>query len=184
MQFRPTSIPAVIEITPHLISDPRGYFFESFRKSVFAENGISEDFVQENQSWSSGGTLRGLHFQIAPHAQSKLVRCLHGSIFDVAVDIRPQSPTFGQWVSCTLSAELNNALYIPTGFAHGFYVLSDTATVSYKCGVFYNRESERSLRWNDPTINIAWPIDPKHPPLLSEKDLNAPLFSKDVFTSL
>lgn len=177
MNFHHSIISGPIEIRPNIIRDSRGYFFEAYRESVFRENGILENFVQENQSWSQKGTLRGLHFQREPHAQAKLVRCLSGTIFDVAVDIRNNSPTFGQWVSCLLSAEDHNEFYVPVGFAHGFYVLSESAVVAYRCGTYYNKDSEGSLRWNDPTINIEWPIDAKAKLSLSEKDEAAPLFS-------
>lgn len=183
MQFFNTKIPGVIEIVPQFISDSRGYFFESYRHSRFTENGIPEHFVQENQSWSKQGTLRGLHLQAYPYGQSKLVTCLHGQIFDVAVDVRPDSATFGAWVGVELSSKKSNSLYIPIGFAHGFYVLSESATVSYQCGGYYHRESERSVRWNDPTLNIDWPISPTIPTILSDKDQNAPLISKDLYKS-
>lgn len=177
MNFHSTSISGPVEIKPKLIRDSRGYFFEAFRESLYHENGILEHFVQENQSFSRQGTLRGLHFQREPHAQAKLVRCLVGTIFDVAVDIRKSSPTFGQWVSCVLSDTEHNEFFVPVGFAHGFYVQSQVAIVSYKCGGYYNKEAEGSLRWDDPTVKIDWPIDPNVELSISEKDLVAPFFS-------
>ena len=172
MQFTPTAIPDVIKITPKVFRDDRGYFFEAYHKGRFEQGGIHTEFVQDNQSFSQKGTLRGLHYQLAPHAQAKLIRTLTGSIFDVAVDIRKNSPTYGLWVSEILTAENQNWLYIPEGFAHGFYVMSDTAMIQYKCSDYYAPDFERSIRWDDPTLNITWPLNGQ-PPILSPKDADA-----------
>ncbi len=171
MKFTPTEIPDVVLFEPNVIRDDRGYFFESYHAEKFAENGLVEPFVQDNQSHSIRGTLRGLHAQRL-HPQGKLVRALAGEIFDVAVDIRPASATFGRWVGRTLSAENRLQLWIPPGFAHGFYVLSGTADVLYKCTALYRRDDEIGIRWNDPEIGIEWPIEGL--PLLSGKDAVAP----------
>jgi len=165
--FEKSEIPQVIIVTPHVFKDNRGLFFESYKYSEFASNGISEHFVQDNISRSSAGVLRGLHYQITPHAQGKLIRCITGAIFDVAVDIRKSSVSFGQWVGVELSAENQKMMYIPPGFAHGFYTLSDEAEVIYKTTAEYSPQSERGIIWNDKDINIAWPAKN---PLLSEKD--------------
>ncbi len=171
MKFTPTEIPDVVLFEPNVIRDDRGYFFESYHAEKFAENGLVEPFVQDNQSHSIRGTLRGLHAQRI-HPQGKLVRALAGEIFDVAVDIRPASATFGRWVGRTLSAENRLQLWIPPGFAHGFYVLSDTADVLYKCTALYRRDDEIGILWSDPEIGIEWPIEGL--PLLSGKDAVAP----------
>ena len=167
MKFTPTEIPDVVLVEPEVFSDSRGFFFEAYHAEKFAENGIREEFVQDNQSRSIRGTLRGLHAQrLQP--QGKLVRSLAGEIFDVAVDIRPGSTTFGRWVGATLSAENRRQLWVPPGFAHGFVVLSDTADVLYKCTTLYRRDDEIGILWNDPEIGIEWPLDGD--PLLSPKD--------------
>ncbi len=170
-KFSGTNIPGVILIPPEEFSDPRGYFFEAYKKSVFAENGIAVDFVQENQSLSRRNVLRGLHFQAGRASQAKLVRCLAGEIFDVAVDLRKESPTFLKWAGATLSDRNRNQLFIPENFAHGFCVLSETAEVTYGCSTEYNPDTERGIIWNDPDIGIKWPIAE---PLLSERDRNFP----------
>jgi dTDP-4-dehydrorhamnose 3,5-epimerase len=174
--FQKLQIPDVILIEPKVYSDSRGFFIETYKKSEFIENGIVEDFVQDNWSHSTKGTLRGLHFQKQPKAQAKMVMVLKGEVFDVAVDIRKGSPTFGQWVGLTLTEKKAQMLYIPAGFAHGFCVLSNKADFVYKVSDEYSRELDRGIFWNDPDIGIKWPISD---PLLSEKDLSLPLL-KDV----
>lgn len=154
--FEQTKIPGVMLIQPQVFGDSRGYFVETFKAPDFEEHGIPSNFVQDNESSSSRGVLRGLHFQ-KNHTQGKLVRVTHGEVFDVAVDVRPGSPTFGQWVGVTLSSETKNMFWIPAGFAHGFLVLSDTAEFVYKCTDVYDPTSEGGIPWNDPTINVEWP---------------------------
>ena len=161
-------------ITPKFHKDQRGIFYESFKKSDFEKFGITNEFVQTNVSISKINVLRGLHFQIKPFAQAKLVTVLRGSIFDVAVDIRKGSPTFGQYHSIELRDEKSEMFWIPEGFAHGFCVLSEGAHVSYKVSTPYNPQEERGFRWDDPSINIRWPIKE---PILSERDLANPLFT-------
>lgn len=170
-----THISGVKVITPRVFEDSRGYFFESFRSSSFKEAGIEEDFVQSNESMSSRNTLRGIHYQLAPHAQGKLVRVVTGAALDVAVDLRKDSPTFGQWFSIELSGENKKLLYIPPGLGHGFVTLSDTMLFSYMCTSEYNRESERGIIWNDPALNIDWKVTE---PLLSDKDMVLPQLDK------
>jgi dTDP-4-dehydrorhamnose 3,5-epimerase len=169
MKFIPTSIPDVLIIEPQIFGDQRGFFMETYQAQRFAEAGIRLKFVQDNHSGTRRGSLRGLHYQIF-QAQGKLVRVVVGEIFDVAVDLRKSSPTFGKWVGVNLSAQNHRQLYIPPGFAHGFYVLSDWAEVLYKASDFYAPRWERTLIWNDPTIDIQWPLLDGKPPLLSEKD--------------
>ena len=170
MNFIPTKLEGCFIIEPKVIQDDRGYFMESFNKKTF-ENGIGQEinFIQDNQSFSSKGVLRGLHYQVGDHAQAKLVRVLSGEVLDVAVDIRPNSETFGQYVAAYLSAENQTQFFVPRGFAHGFLVLSDTATFFYKCDNFYNKESEAGLSYNDKTINIDWNF-PEDKLIISEKD--------------
>ena len=165
--FKRLNIPDVILIEPQSFSDDRGFFFESFKESDFFSNGIDKKFVQDNFSHSTNGVIRGLHFQKAPKAQAKLVTVLKGKIFDVAVDIRKNSPTYGKWVSEILSDDTHNLLYVPEGFAHGFCVISDEADVHYKVSNEYSQEHERSIIWNDPKLNIEWPIKK---PIISNKD--------------
>ena len=153
-----TNIPEVVIIEPRIFSDERGYFFESFSQREFEENVCKTTFVQDNQSKSSYGVLRGLHFQRSPHAQSKLVRCIEGKVLDVAVDIRKGSPTFGQYVAVELSAENQRQLFVPRGFAHGFSVLSEIAVFQYKCDNYYAPQHEGAIAWNDPAIGIDWQI--------------------------
>lgn len=174
MNFIATKLEGCFIIEPKIISDDRGYFMESFNEKTF-QKGIGQNihFVQDNQSFSSKGVLRGLHYQVGNHAQSKLVRVLSGEVLDVAVDIRPNSKTFGQYVSVILSAENQNQFFIPKGFAHGFLVLSDTATFFYKCDNFYNKESEGGLLYNDKSVNIDWQF-PAENLIISEKDLILP----------
>lgn len=169
MHAVPLAIPDVFLFTPKLFGDERGFFYESFNANVFSEvTAQRPDFVQDNHSRSVKGVLRGLHYQLPPHAQGKLVRVIQGEVFDVAVDIRRSSPTFGKWVGAVLSAENNNQLWIPPGFAHGFVTLSDTAEFLYKTTDFYSPRSERCIAWDDPAIAIEWPID--FNPSLSGKD--------------
>jgi dTDP-4-dehydrorhamnose 3,5-epimerase len=171
MKITALAIPDVLLFEPTVFGDERGYFLETFRESHFKDRGIDLSFVQDNQSMSGQGILRGLHYQLK-FPQGKLVRALSGEIFDVAVDIRKSSPTFGQWVGATLSADNKNQLWVPPGFAHGFYVTSETAEISYKCTEYYHPEDDHSLLWNDPALNIAWPlVGPE--PQLSDKDRNA-----------
>lgn len=180
MKFLPTTIPDVIVVEPQVFGDERGFFMETWQRTTFAENGIDFDFVQDNHSLSGKGILRGLHYQIK-HPQGKLVRVIKGEVFDVAVDIRASSPTFGKWVGVSLSEENKNMLWIPPGFAHGFYVTSETAEFVYKCTDFYAPEYERSIIWNDPDIGITWPQD-QNAPLLSDKDRAGIPFAKaEVF---
>jgi len=169
-----TDFPGLIIFEPTVIKDSRGYFFESYSERVFQEAGINTRFVQDNQSKSSFGVIRGLHYQLNPHAQTKLVRVLSGAILDVAVDIRTGSPTYGKAFSIELSSENNKQLLIPKGFAHGFSVLSETAEVMYKCDAFYNKESEAGIIYNDASLNIDWQI-PADKAIISEKDQQQPL---------
>lgn len=172
MHTIPTRLPEVFLIEPKVFQDDRGFFFESYQKSRFAETGIPFDFVQDNHSQSQQGTLRGLHYQIQ-QAQGKLVRVISGEIFDVAVDIRKSSPTFGKWAGDYLSAENKRMLWVPPGFAHGFYVTSTQAEVLYKATNYYAPQWERSVLWNDPEIGIDWPIIKGTAPILSPKDIAA-----------
>lgn len=180
MQIQTTTLPGVLIIEPTVFGDDRGYFYESFNQKRFAElTGITRNFVQDNHSKSAKGVLRGLHYQIQ-QAQGKLVRVTSGEVFDVAVDIRKSSPTFGQWVGVILSATNKRQLWIPEGFAHGFVVTSDNAEFLYKTTDYWAPEFERSIMWNDPAIGIDWPLDGE--PLLSGKDkAGALLASADVF---
>ena len=180
MEFHHFDLPGPVEIVPRRIGDERGYFSEVFRLDPFVDQVGPEAFVQENESLSArAGTVRGLHFQSPPHAQAKLVRCGRGVLFDVAVDIRRGSPTFGAWEGVLLSAENKRQFWIPEGFAHGFLVLSDTALFSYLCTEVYVKEADAGIRWDDSAVGIDWPVDIA--PLLSEKDANAPLLA-DVAT--
>lgn len=166
--FKETRIPGVFVIQPQVFGDSRGYFMETYRKTQFAEHGIDAEFVQDNESGSTKGVLRGLHFQ-KTHTQGKLVRVTHGEVFDVAVDVRPGSKTFGQWVGVTLSAEKKNMFWVPPGFAHGFLVLSDTAEFVYKCTDIYDPSGEGGIPWNDEDLAIDWPkLDVEYK--TSEKD--------------
>lgn len=178
MKVVPTAIPEIKLFKPTIHRDGRGLFVESFRQDIFNQaTGTNHEFIQDNHSRSSKGVLRGLHYQLPPHAQGKLVRVISGAVFDVAVDIRRSSPSFGQWVGAELSAENHRQLWIPPGFAHGFVVLSDTADLVYKATAYYAPESDRGLLWNDPDIAIAWPqldIDFS----LSEKDQHQPAFKQ------
>lgn len=177
MNFIKTAIEGVFIIEPRIFTDDRGYFFESYSKAAFEAAGLHYDFVQDNQSKSVHGTVRGLHFQKGEHAQAKLVRVLEGTVLDVAVDLRRTSHTYGQYVAVELSAENNRQLLIPRGFAHGFSVLSETAVFAYKCDNLYCRESEGGIRFDDPTLAIDWRIDPAKA-LTSDKDKLHPYFSE------
>lgn len=162
---------------PWVFTDDRGYFFESYNQKAFTElTGYSAQFVQDNQSLSAYGTVRGLHYQTGAHAQGKLVRVISGSVYDVAVDLRPDSGTYGQWFGVELTGENNLQLFIPRGFAHGFSVLSETALFSYKCDNFYHKAAEAGIRYDDPTLGVDWQI-PKDKMILSEKDLLLPYFT-------
>ncbi|MER5082563.1 dTDP-4-dehydrorhamnose 3,5-epimerase [Providencia stuartii] len=181
MKIIPTEIPDVLIIEPKIFEDERGFFFESFNQKQFDEAvGYPVNFVQDNHSKSVKGVLRGLHYQEEPYAQGKLVRCIVGEVFDVAVDIRKSSPTFGKWVGVNLSAENKRQLWIPEGFAHGFYVISDIAEFEYKCTAFYNADAEGSIIWNDSVVNINWPTDKNKYPILSSKDISASSFCELV----
>ena len=175
MPFIDTPIPGLFVFEPKVFEDARGYFFESFNASVFSEKGINVNFVQDNQSKSTYGILRGLHYQLDPFAQAKLVRVISGEVLDVAVDVRQGSPTFGQHYGIILSAENKKQLYIPRGFAHGFVVLSETAEFFYKCDNFYSKEHDAGILYNDNTLNIDWKINPADIKV-SEKDANLPSF--------
>jgi dTDP-4-dehydrorhamnose 3,5-epimerase len=171
--FERLAIPEVLLIQPRVFGDRRGFFMETYRRSEFAAAGIHEGFVQENHSASERGILRGLHYQRRPHAQSKLVRVLSGTVFDVAVDLRPDSPTSGRWVGVTLSAEDRKSLYIPEWCAHGFCVLSERAEVAYLTSTEYAPQYEAGIMWNDPALAIEWPVND---PIVSDKDTKWPAF--------
>ena len=173
MNFRRTAIPDVVVVEPRRFGDHRGYFMETWRENAFAEQGIGPGFVQDNQSGSGQWALRGLHYQLR-QPQGKLVRVIRGEVFDVAVDLRRGSPTFGRWVGEILSSDNHRQLWVPAGFAHGFLVLSESAEFAYKCTDYYAPEHERGLRWNDPSVGIEWPLPPGVQPLLSAKDADAP----------
>jgi len=173
--FEPMEIPDVVLVRPRVFEDERGFFLESYKRSDFVAAGINEEFVQSNHSFSAKGVIRGLHYQKNPAAQSKLVRAIAGVIFDVAVDIRKGSPTFGKWVGVELSAENKKMLYIPVGFAHGFAVLSDTAEVMYKTTNEYCPEADAGIAWDDPAIGIDWCLAE---PVLSGKDMANPLLEE------
>ncbi|NCJ07937.1 dTDP-4-dehydrorhamnose 3,5-epimerase [Synechococcales cyanobacterium C] len=175
MKLLQTSIPGLLLFEPSVFADHRGFFLESYHAQKYAELGLTAQFVQDNHSFSCQDTLRGLHYQ-RQHPQGKLVSVIRGTIFDVGVDIRQGSPTFGQWYGACLCGENHHQLYIPPGFAHGFCVLSETADVLYKCTDFYDPTDDCCLRWNDPDLQIDWPV---REPLLSAKDASAP-FLKDV----
>jgi len=181
--MRRDALAGVVVLQPKLFADERGYFVETYNKSRFAEQVLSDpDFVQDNESCSRRGVLRGLHYQIAPHPQGKLVQAVVGAIFDVAVDLRQSSSTFGDWIGVTLTAENRNQLWIPEGFAHGFLALSDNARVAYKVTDSYAPQCERTIRWDDETIGIDWPLDGGTHPIVSAKDADAPgMSSADVF---
>lgn len=178
MKIEETYLKGCFVISPKIIEDDRGYFFESFNQRLFQElTGITINFVQDNQSKSSRGVLRGLHYQTGDHAQAKLVKVINGKVLDVCADLRPDSRTFGQHFSIVLDAVTNKQLFIPRGFAHGFLVLEDDTLFSYKCDNYYNRLSEEGIRYNDPSLNIDWNF-PENELILSEKDKNLATFEK------
>ena len=175
LEVRELGLPGVKEIVARRFGDPRGWFTETWNKARWEEAGLAFDWVQDNHAWSeAAGVMRGLHFQRPPFAQTKLVRALAGSVFDVAVDIRQGSPTFGQWVGLTLSAEAGNQILVPQGFAHGYMTLEPGAQVAYKVDAPYSKESEGGIRWDDPAIGIAWP---DLTAMLNDKDRDAPLLA-------
>lgn len=180
IQFKKTAIEGVYVVEPRVFNDARGYFFEAWKKQEFADSIGSVDFIQDNESKSSYGVLRGLHYQKGEYAQAKLVRVIKGRVLDVAVDLRQSSPTFGQHVMVELSDENKLQFFIPRGFAHGFLVLSDEAIFTYKVDNVYAPHAEAGIRWNDPELGIQWPIDPKDV-LTSDKDLKQPLFRDAVY---
>ena len=181
MQFQASEINDVLFITPQVYGDERGFFMETFQARQFMDAGVLYPFVQDNHSGSQRGTLRGLHYQIQ-HAQGKLVRVVAGEIFDVAVDLRRSSPTFGKWVGTTLSAQNKMQIWVPPGFAHGFYVLSDWAEIVYKTTEYYAPQWERALLWNDAEINVRWPLIEGLPLIISPRDAQgAPFNSAEVY---
>ena len=170
-----TSVPGVLLLEPRVFEDPRGWFYESYREDRMRELGITARFVQDNQSFSRRDVLRGLHYQVG-RPQAKLLRVIQGEIFDVAVDLRRKSPTFGKWAGEVLSGANRRQMYIPEGFAHGFLVLSETAEIFYKCSDVYVPKEERGIAWNDPEVGIVWPLDGRSP-VLSDKDVRLPKLS-------
>lgn len=183
MPFIPTALEGVLIFEPAIYKDERGYFFESYNERTFHEQGVANRFVQDNQSFSTCGVIRGLHYQLDPYPQTKLVRALQGRILDVAVDIRQGSPSFGKYIGVELSSGNKRQLLVPRGFAHGFSVLSETAEVSYKCDGFYDKASEGGIRWDDPELNIDWQL-PSGKAIVSAKDQQLPAFAecKNNFT--
>ena len=179
--FEPASVPGVVIIQPRVFPDARGFFLESYKESEFSRAGITGHFVQDNHSSSERGVMRGLHYQLPPFTQGKLVQVLEGSVWDVAVDIRKGSPTFGKWFGIELSAHDHRMLYIPEGFAHGFVTLTERAQFFYKCTAEYHKESEAGIRWDDPTIGILWPVGDV---VVSERDTRLPLLPEATLPSL
>jgi len=177
MPFVTTDIEGVLIFEPTVYRDDRGYFFETYNEQTFHKGGVTNRFVQDNQSFSKFGVIRGLHYQLDPHPQTKLVRVLQGRILDVAVDIRQGSPTFGKYVSVELSSDNRRQLLVPRGFAHGFSVLSETAEVSYKCDGLYDKASEAGIRFDDPQLHIDWQL-PLDKAIVSSKDLDLPVFAE------
>ena len=177
MEVSNTNISGVLIISPSVFEDERGYFYESYNKAIFEKNGIIEEFIQDNQSKSNKGVLRGMHFQNPPYAQSKLVRVIKGSVLDVALDIRKNSPTYGKYFSLIIDEYEKKMLYIPVGFAHGFLTLEDNTIFSYKCSKSYNKEAEDTLLWNDQNLNIAWNTAN---PTISDKDKKGKTFSNFI----
>ena len=173
--LRPTEIESVLEVRTGVVKDDRGFFSESYSRTMWHEAGFDEVFVQDNLSKSRRGTLRGMHYQIEPHAMGKLVRCVQGSVFDVAVDLRAGSPTYAKWVARELSGENSLALWVPPGFAHGFLALEDESLVYYKCTAIHAPDFERAVSYKDPTIAIEWPIEPTS---ITAKDEEAPLLGE------
>jgi dTDP-4-dehydrorhamnose 3,5-epimerase len=183
MPFITTDFPDLLVYEPNVFEDERGYFFESYNANTCKEGGLNISFIQDNQAKSCYGVIRGLHYQLNPHAQSKFIRVLHGRILDVVVDLRKGSPMFGKWFSIELSSQNKKQLLVPQGFAHGYSVLSPTAEVFYKCDAFYSKESEGGLLYNDPTLNIDWQIESGEE-IISAKDIAQPTFEncKNNFT--
>ncbi|MCH7658334.1 MAG: dTDP-4-dehydrorhamnose 3,5-epimerase [Bacteroidetes bacterium] len=177
MEIIKTEIPGLLIFKPKVFEDERGYFFESYNEKTLTDQGIQIQFVQDNQSKSSFGVIRGLHYQLAPYSQTKLIMVLEGEILDVAVDIRKKSPTFGKWYSHKLSAENKKQMLVPAGFAHGFSVLSKIAVVFYKCDKFFHSESERGIMYNDPELSIDWEIEPEKA-IISAKDKRNPFMKE------
>lgn len=177
MEYHTLNIPGLVILEPRVFEDPRGFFMETFRQRDFERHCGAFSLVQDNHSRSSKGTLRGLHYQLE-HPQGKLVRVTRGEVFDVAVDMRRSSPTFGQWAGVTLSARNRRQLWVPPGFAHGFYVTSEEAELQYKCTDYYAPGDEYAVRWDDPKLNIQWPVASGVAPLLSPKDAAAPCWSE------
>ena len=177
MIVTPTRLPDVLTVEPRLFADERGWFMETYNAERYAQAGVDAPFVQDNMSRSARGTLRGLHFQAPPHAQAKLVSVIEGAVYDVAVDLRAGSPTYGEWVGVELTADNRRQMFVPVGFAHGFAVTSEQAVFAYKCSADYAPQAEGSLAWDDPDLAIAWPTDT---PVLSEKDAAAPRFADFV----
>lgn len=183
MEFEPLAVPDVVLVHPRVFGDDRGFFLETWQRTRFADAGIDLPFVQDNHSRSGCGVLRGLHYQIR-QPQGKLVRVIRGRVFDVAVDLRGASPTYGRWVGAELSEDNFRMLWVPPGFAHGFLVLSEVADLVYKCTDFYAPEYERTVIWNDPSIGIQWPLGPGDEPVLSAKDAAAvPLATAETYRS-
>ena len=176
MPFITTDFSGLLIFEPAVYKDDRGYFFESYNEQTFQREGIMNRFVQDNQSFSTYGVIRGLHYQLQPHAQAKLIRVLQGKILDIAVDLRKDSPTYGKYMGIELSAGNRQQFLIPQGFAHGFSVLSETAEVSYKCDAFYHKDSEGGIRYDDPDLNIDWQV-PAGKAIVSQKDLELPAFA-------
>ena len=172
--FKKNPLEGLLIIQPRIFTDERGFFMESYKKSEFAAAGITEDFVQDNHSFSSKGVLRGIHFQKPPHAQGKLVRVVKGAVWDVAVDLRPDSVTFGKWYGLELTEENCTMFYIPPGFGHAFLTLRDNTHFLYKCTAEYNPDSDGGVKWNDPDLSIKWPTLNKQSPLVSDKDAALP----------
>jgi len=180
MKIIDTKIPDVKIIEPKVFGDERGFFMETWQQGIFEQLVAERIFVQDNHSKSKQGILRGLHYQ-TENTQGKLVRVISGKVFDVVVDIRKNSPTYGEWVGEYLSAENKRQLWVPEGFAHGFYVTSESAEFIYKCTDYYNPKAEQSILWNDPTLNIDWPISGNGQPLLSDKDIQGKLFTSETY---
>ena len=180
MNITETELPGLFIITPRVYEDSRGYFYESYNKLSMIDKGLTTEFVQDNQSKSSYGVIRGLHYQLSPHAQTKLVRVMEGNIYDVVVDIRQGSPTYGKAFGIELSSDNKKQLYVPKGFSHGFSVLSNIAVVFYKCDYIYTPSAEGGIRYNDPLLNIDWKVDSSKA-LVSQKDSNLPLLKDAVF---
>lgn len=180
MQVKPTPFEGLFEIIPAIFQDSRGYFFESYKEDVLRQAGIMYSFPQENQSFSKKGVIRGLHMQMAPHAQAKLVTVISGKVMDVVVDVRRGSPTFGQVYYCELDGQRHNMLMVPDGFAHGFVALEDSV-FSYKCSHVYHKAAEQGIIWNDPTLNIQWNIQD---PIVSDKDQQLPTFNELIEKSV